>query len=209
MKVIDIKRLMSGIIILCMITIIRIIFLATDGTKNALDSAFSIFVYLGSIAIVLGILYLKRDFVLSLIQNPGEKRWVLIYFLIVEISFLLKTGIMPSGIYLFSVVLSLWLFITLSLLLPPKLSRIFDLVWMIIFALYVLGQDIYYRIFNDLFSARELVSAREGFESSESMFKFEIYQVIVLMILGVMLYLYFREKKTTHLRFHHTLLYFP
>jgi len=209
MKVIEIKRLMAGIIILGMLTIIRIAFFAVDGTKNGVDTAIRLLVYLLSIALVLGTLYLKRDVVLSWIRNPGEKRWVMLYFVVIEISFLLKTGIMPSGIYIFSVVFSMALFIIISALLPRKISKIFDVFWMIIFAFYVLGQDIYYRIFNDLFSARELVSAREGFESSESMFKFEIYQVIVLMILGVLLYLYFRERKTTHLHFTKTLFFFP
>lgn len=209
MKIIEIKRLIAGTIILGILTSIRIVFFAVDGSKTPTNDWMSALIYLGSVGLIASLLWLKRDILLSWIRNPGEKRWVFLYFLILEISFLLKTGIMPSNIYLFSVIFSIVLFVTISLILPQTISKFFDVFWMVIFAIYILGQDIYYRIFNDLFSARELVSAREGFESSESMFKFEIYQVIVLLILSIMLYLYFKEKQTTHLRFRLNLLYLP
>jgi lipoteichoic acid synthase len=201
MKRIEIKRLVTSIIMLGILATIRVVFFAVDGTRSALDAALQIIIYLGSIGLITWFLWLKRTIVMSWIQSPGEKRWVIAFFLVLEISFLLKTGIMPSGLYVFSILLSISLFVLLSMYLPKRVSKILDITSMIIFTLYILGQDIYYRIFNDFFSAREIVSAREGFESAESMFKFEVYQLIVLFIFGAVLFLYFRESQMNPQRF--------
>lgn len=209
MKGIEIKRLVTGIIILGIIVAIRIAFFAVDGSMTTMDVTLKVLVFLGSIGLILYVIWLKRNMLRSWIKTPGEKRWFVIFLVVIELTFLLKTGISPSSIYWFSVILSITLITTVSLLLPPRGSKIFDIIVMIIYACYVLGQDTYYRIFNDFFSAREIVSAREGFESSESMYKFEFYQVFVLVFLASVLYLYVREKRISHLRFHHHLLFFP
>jgi phosphoglycerol transferase MdoB-like AlkP superfamily enzyme len=209
MKHIEMKRLVTGIIVLGILATIRVVFFAVDGTRNAGDAVLQIIVYVGSMGLLATLIAWKRDIVMTWIRNPGEKRWVIAFFLLMEISFLFKTRLMPSGLYVFSVLFSISLLMLLSLYLPKRVSKIMDITVMVILTLYILGQDIYYRIFNDFFSAREIVSAREGFESAESMFQFEIYQLVVLIIFAGMLFLYCRERQITHLRFQKRWFFLP
>jgi phosphoglycerol transferase MdoB-like AlkP superfamily enzyme len=86
----------------------------------------------------------------------------------------------------------------ISLILPKKASRIFDIFFIILIGIYTLGQDLYYGIFNDMFSFKEAVTIREGIESSESMFRFDIFYVIVGLAVTATLIFYIKLKETSH-----------
>ncbi|MDO9630111.1 MAG: LTA synthase family protein [Acholeplasmataceae bacterium] len=122
-----------------------------------------------------------------------------IAMLTMDILFLLKNSLSFSMIYIFSILLGLSILVIFSMILPIKMSRIFDIFIISFYAVYLLGQDIYFRIFRDFFSFREAVSLREGIESGESMYKFEILQILILLVVGISIYYYLRNKNTSHI----------
>ena len=152
-----------------------------------------------SILVLLYFVYIHKSWIQKNYLDYKDK-WILaISIVLMDISFLIKNSLDFSMVYLFSMLFGLSLLILISLVLPRKVSRIFDIFVMCFYALYYLGQDMYYRIFRDFFSFKEAVTLREAIESGESMFKFEILQVIIFSIVGTAIYFYFKHKWTSHI----------
>ncbi|MBU1143870.1 MAG: sulfatase-like hydrolase/transferase [Firmicutes bacterium] len=152
-----------------------------------------------SILLVIDFIYIHKAWIQKNFSNYKDK-WIVVFaILLMDISFLVKNSLHFSMIYLFSMLFGLSLLILFSMLLPRKISRIFDIIMIGLYAIYCLGQDTYYRIFRDFFSFREAVTLREGIESGEGMYRFEVLQVVVLLIVFVSLFFYTRNKVTSHI----------
>ena len=115
--------------------------------------------------------------------------------LVLDILFLLKNQIPLSFVYVFSTSFAATLLYLLSVRLTPKSRRIIDLIILVFFGIYVIGQDVYYRIFSDLFSFKEAVTAREGLESSESMYQLEFFHIFVVVLVATAFYFYLKESQ--------------
>lgn len=183
------KRLSISLISIGLIFTIRILwFLDANRLTTNLWMGLIFVVSMGVLAMV--IYHIKRHIA-----------WVAPQFiyigtlLVLDILFLLKNQIPLSFVYVFSTSFAATLLYLLSVRLTPKSRRIIDLTILVFFGIYVIGQDVYYRIFNDLFSFKEAVTAREGLESSESMYQLEFFHVIVVVLVATAFYFYLKESR--------------
>jgi lipoteichoic acid synthase len=155
--------------------------------------------FLLSLCVVLYFTYIHKKSIQKNFFSYKDKWIVAFAILFMDISFLIKNSLDFSMIYLFSMLFGLSFLILFSTLLPKKVSRIFDILMIGLYSIYCLGQDIYYRIFHDFFSFREAVTLREGIESGEGMYQFEILQIVILSIVFVSIFFYIRHTETSHI----------
>jgi lipoteichoic acid synthase len=164
-----------------------------------LKSIFKWVIFTISIVIICYTVLIHKTWIQRNFSNYKDKLIVILSILTIDLSFLIKNALDFSTVYFFTMLIGLCLLALFSMVLPKKLSRVFDIFMIFLFAIYALGQDMYYRIFRDFFSFREAVTLREAIESGESMYQFEILQIFVLSILIVSLYFYLKNKETSHL----------
>lgn len=114
---------------------------------------------------------------------------ILCIYIIMELSFHIKNARFFDTAYLFSTLLIFTGLGLLLLRLSTKKQKTVTIILCVFLAAYYIGQDVYYRIFHDYFSVKEIVTAREGAESSEGMYQFEWFHVwIVFLSLSGVLY---------------------
>ncbi|PKK98216.1 MAG: hypothetical protein CVV57_08095 [Tenericutes bacterium HGW-Tenericutes-2] len=164
-----------------------------------LKSIFKWIIFTLSIILISYAALIHKDWIKKNIFRYKDKLIVISTIFIIDLSFLIKNALDFSMVYTFTMLLGLILLALFSMVLPVRISRVFDVFMIGLYAFYVLGQDMYYRIFRDFFSSREAVTLREAIESGESMYKFEILQVIVLLIAGIAIYFYLKNKETSHM----------
>jgi len=191
----QLKIIANALFGLAFIHAFELIFIQSYELKSILKWA----IFSLSIILVCYTLFIHKSWIEKNHVRYKDKIIVVSAILVMDLSFLIKNSLELSMVYLFSMLLGLSLLALLSMLLPIRLSRIFDIFMIGFYSIYILGQDIYYRIFRDFFSFREAVTLREGIESGESMYKFEILQVVILLIVGVSLYFYLKNKETSHI----------
>ena len=93
-----------------------------------------------------------------------------------------------------------FLVILFSLILPKRVSKIFDISFILIYSIYVFAQDYYYRIFDDFFSFKEYGTIKEGLQFSEGMYEFSFLHVYIIIIAVTTLVFYVLEKNTSHIK---------
>jgi lipoteichoic acid synthase len=189
-----------GMLVLFVLLMVRLLFFLKDGTSDIMESIFIWTIYVGSLFVIAYYLYQKKGFL--------NKNWIVyqdkvIFILAIfsmEIMFYIKNQMVLSKLYPISLLFILLMTLAVSLLLPKKLSRIYDIVILSFHLAYLIGQDIYYRIFHDLFSFKEAGTLREGLESAEGMYRFEWLHVLLVIVFGLCLFFYIKNKSTSHLK---------
>jgi phosphoglycerol transferase MdoB-like AlkP superfamily enzyme len=176
----------------------RLIFFLQDFTNKHVEAILMWAIYVISILAFFTYLYIHRETLMSILKKYKDKLIIIGLILFLEISLIIANQLPFQKTHLFSIIFISFLLMFISLILPKKASRIFDIVFIVLFGIYTLGQDFYYGIFNDMFSFKEAVTIREGVESSESMFKFDIFYVIVGLAVTCALVFYIKHKETSH-----------
>lgn len=179
-----------ALIVLGMLQAIRLLLIAEDGGTSFLDVFFMLVIWVFSIGWLLLTVFNLRHPIKELFRSHPDAWLFALYLLLMELLFLIKIGMMPTRIYPFSLLLAFSGTAVLTLLLKPKARRIFQQAFMVFLAIYLMGQDVYFRIFNDFFSFKEAPTLREGLESGETAFRLNGYYFLVLFMLFVFLLIY-------------------
>ncbi len=116
--------------------------------------------------------------------------------LFMEILLMIKQGSIITMTYPFGVLISLYVWLILGQLLSPRVVKWYGLVTLVIFASYVIGQDVYVRIFHDYFSFKEALTLREGIESGESMYRFSWIHPTIFIVMIVSILWFLKALKT-------------
>jgi phosphoglycerol transferase MdoB-like AlkP superfamily enzyme len=113
-----------------------------------------------------------------------------------EALLMIKQGSIITMTYPFGLLLSLFAWLTLGKIMPRKAVQWYGIITLIIFGSYVIGQDVYVRIFNDYFSFKEALTLREGIESGESMYRFSwLHPTILVIMIGSVTWFIKQSKK--------------
>jgi len=196
------KKLLKKIFFgLLMLLLVRIVFFLQDGTSDKAELAIRIAIFIGSAILVTTYSYFNIDSIYEFYLKYQDKFIFAGLILLLDIAFKIKNRLELTPVYLFSMIFIILLIMIFSMLLPKKISRIFDVTFMIIYVVYIFSQDLYYKIFNDFFSLREVVNAQEGVESAEGTYYFSFLHVIILITAIVFITLYLRLNKTSHKSF--------
>lgn len=189
----SVKKQWISLLLIALLQMIRIIFFSVDTHQTLMDAFLIWTIFSLSFLWLVWFILTKRMTIDAVFKKHRDLLVVSIFVIIVELSFMIKVGIPFTRIYLFAVPMSLSIWLGFTLFFKGKTRRIINYVFMIIYAIYIIGQDIYYRIFNDFFSFKEVVTLREGIESGETAMRFNVYYIFVGLMLLVALYLYRKQ----------------
>ena len=137
---------------------------------------------------IIGVLLLSmyiifhKDLYKHVLKHDLKVFIVLCVLITMDISFHIKNARFFDIAYVFSNLFVFTLLLLLLLRLSQKRQKTLIIILSIFLAAYYIGQDVYYRIFNDFFSVKEIVTAREGAESSEGMYQFEWFHVWIFLL---------------------------
>jgi len=158
-------------------------------------------IYIGSLAFAGYLIYKVYNKTENFLNKYKDKIYLAGFVILMEIGFSLENHLQFNTIHIFSVVLMLMCLIIFSMLLPKRVSKVFDIVFMVLYTIYVFSQDFYYRLFNDFFSFKEFGNVVEGAESAEGTYQFSFIHVYFALMLIVFLSLYLIHKNTSHIKF--------
>lgn len=185
--------------IMVFLLIVRILFFLKDGTNDTVETFLIISIFLISL-ITVG--YYIRNKIKSKRQffiDYFEKIILFFYLFVMEMLFKLSIQNGISYVYIFTLLFGISLIILFSVILPKRISRVFDIVFACLFFIYVIGQDIYYGLFSGLFSFKDAVNIGEGADFATGLYQFSIYHIIYFIMIVLFTYLYTRQKNTTHI----------
>lgn len=138
-----------------------------------------------SIVGLIGWLLLDWKHLVTSFQEAKPLYIVAAIMLVMEGLLMIKQGTMITMTYPFGLLLSFYMWLTIGQLLPTTITKGYMVVTLIIFGSYVIGQDVYIRIFHDYFSFKEALTLREGLESGESMYRFNwLHPTIFVIMIG-------------------------
>lgn len=182
-----------------MLLLVRLVFFLPDGTNKTIESILVWIIFTLSFAFLGYEISQNRNRVLEIFRKYKDKFYMIYLVFLLEIGLILKNDLGFNQLYIFSILLMATLVVIISLLLPKKLSRVFDIIFIVFYAIYVFGQDYYYRIFNDFFSFKEYGTIKEGLAFSDGMYEFSFLHVYIIAISIGILVLYVLEKNRSHL----------
>ena len=188
----------SILIATAFLLLIRIVFFLKDGSSDLAECFLFILIFILSIGIfVYYLYYLLRTYDIHI--RYFDKIILFSYILIMEILFHVHHYQVFSYIYIFSLMFGSFILVTVSLLLPRKISRLFDVFVMFLYFIYVIGQDIYLTLFGGLFSLIDIVNAKEGAAFARGVYTYSVYHVLYILMFATTLAIYINHKRTSHL----------
>jgi phosphoglycerol transferase MdoB-like AlkP superfamily enzyme len=179
----------------------RLVFFLPDNTNDVVEQIIIWLIFLLSLAFLGYIIYKDKIKIKKYISVYKDKVYMLIHIFLLEFGLLVKNRLGFNHLYVFAIALMSLVIVFISLLLPKKVSKIFDVIFIMTYAIYVVGQDYYYRIFGDFFSFKEYGTIKEGFQFSEGMYEFSLLHVYIAIVTFVTMLFYFLEKSTSHVNF--------
>ena len=199
------RHKLSKILIILAISVVlllgvRLSFFLKDGTNDSIETLIFWLIFIFSLVMVGIYLY-----ILQLTYDIGNKYFdkivIFSYLFILEILFHVHHFQTFTFIYIFSLLLGLFLIVSISILLPKKISKWYDIILILSGFFYIIGQDIYLTLFNGMFSLIDIVNAKEGADFAKGVYTFSVYHIIyVFMVIGTLI-LYLRKHHNPHLPF--------
>lgn len=185
---------------LAMLLLVRLVFFLPDGSNETIESILIWLIFGLSIVFLGYLIYQDKDEFINVLKKYSDKFYILYLVVLLELGLMIKNSLGFNQIYIFSIILMPLIVIIVSLLIPRKVSRAFDIIFILIYSIYVFSQDYYYRIFDDFFSFKEYGTIKEGLQFSEGMYEFSILHVYIVFV-GVGIFtLYILDKKRSHLK---------
>lgn len=159
---------------------------------------FQVLTSLVGVTLILMYILFHKTLYKHILKHDLKALILLCIYIIMELSFHIKNARFFDTAYLFSTLLIFTGFGILLLRLSTKKQKTVTIIFFVFLAAYYIGQDVYYRIFNDYFSVKEIVTAREGAESSEGMYQFEWFHawIIFLSLSGILYSIFSSFKKS-------------
>lgn len=197
----QLKIIKKGVFSLFLMLLVRLVFFLQDGTSDFVELVLRWAIFGGSLGILGLYIYYNIRSVKEFILRYQDKFLVAGLIFSIEIAFKIKNSLELTPVFLFALFLIILLIVLVSLFLPKKGSKVFDVTIMILYVIYAFSQDLYYKIFNDFFSLREIMNAQEGIESAEGTYYFSFLHIMMFGLAIVVIVKYFKVKETSHFEF--------
>ena len=180
--------------LLIILFVIRLTFFYSLNSYE-LDNIFKIIIFIISILFLILIIFLNKDYFIYLYKNNKSYFLIMFYLLFLELSLNFKNNYHFSYIYFFNILLSSFLFLFISFLIPQKIMNILNIFLIIFYCIYFFAQDVYFKVFEDYFSLTEATSLGGGVEFGEDMIKFSFYRIIIILLGIITLIFYIKLSK--------------
>lgn len=184
-----------------MLLLVRLVFFLPDNTSDLMETILIWLIFILSLAFLGYLVYQDKDKIKDILIRYRDKAYIFGLVILLETGLIVKNSLGFNQLYIFSVLLMALLVVTFSLILPKKVSKVFDIIFIVLYSIYVFGQDYYYRIFDDFFSFKEYGTIKEGLQFSEGMYEFSILHVFIVIIGLSTLVFYALERQTSHIKF--------
>jgi phosphoglycerol transferase MdoB-like AlkP superfamily enzyme len=165
---------------------IRLVFFLQDGTSDFVETLLIGAIFIGSF-LMLALLFVYPTNTFKERIKPYARSLVFAgLILILDWLFIIKNNLGYELISLFSTLFVFSLVFIVTMNVSSKRRCVIHRILTYMTVLYLIAQDAYFHIFNDLFSFKELGTLREGIESSETMIQVSWYffTAIGLLILS-------------------------
>ncbi len=183
-----------------MLLLVRLVFFLPDNTNDVVERILIWLIFALSLAFLGCIMYKDRKKINKYLTLYKDKTYLFGLVFLLEIGLLIKNGLGFNQLYIFAITFMALIVVLFSLILPKKVSKIFDISFIVIYTIYVFGQDYYYRIFGDFFSFKEYGTIKEGLQFSDGMYEFSILHVYIVVIGLMIMFFYISEKNTSHIK---------
>lgn len=193
--------------------LVKLVFFLPDGTNDTVEAFLGWLIFILSLAFLGYVIYNDKDKILNIVIRFKDKLHIFFLVILLEVGFLINNKLEFNFPYIFSILLMISLVIIVSLILPKTLSKIFDIIFIVFYTIYIFGQDYYYSIFDDFFSFKEYGTVKEGLEFADGYYEFSILHIYIVFVGLITLVLYILQKQRSHLKLTFptlkSVLYFP
>ena len=183
-----------------MLLLVRLVFFLPDSASDLMESLLIWLIFILSIAFLGYIINQDYEKITVILKKYRDKLYLVYLIFSLEIGLLIKNSLGFNQLYIFSIAFMAFLVVLFSLILPKKTSKIFDIIFILFYTIYVFGQDYYYRIFDDFFSFKEYGTIKEGLAFADGMYEFSFLHVYIVIIGVSTLVLYILQKNTSHIK---------
>ena len=177
--------------LLVALLVIRLAFFLKDGTNDTVESIIIYTILTGSLSLIIYILVFPLKSFINRVRPFSKSLIIAFAIILLDIVFMMKNNFLFDRLYLISTLLIFSIIFLITMHLSKKTQLIIHFSLFIIVVIYLMVQDGYYSIFNDLFSFKELGTLQEGIESSESMIQFSWFHglsILVLITMSIVIY---------------------
>ncbi len=191
---------------------IRLIFFLQDGTSDLVESILIYLIVLLSIGISLLIIFPVK---MSLKEYWNKYRDIFIlsiYIFYTEVLFIIDNKLEFSSITIFAIFFMLSIVGIICLLLPKKVKFGFMIFICSYLTIYLVSQDVYYDIFSDFFSYKEIVALGAGLEFAGGVLHFRVVHALITLAGAtaiILLSLYKTDNQVKLTKNMRKLLYIP
>lgn len=182
-----------------LLLLVRLVFFLPDHTSDFVESLLIWLIFILSLSFLGYKLSQDKDIIKVLLSKYRDKLYLFYLVFSLEIGLLIKNNLGFNQLYIFSITLMTLLVVIFSLIIPKRISKIFDILFILFYTIYVFGQDYYYRIFDDFFSFKEYGTIKEGLAFADGMYEFSILHVYIIIIGLSTLVFYIFNKNTSHI----------
>ncbi|QVK18490.1 LTA synthase family protein [Mycoplasmatota bacterium] len=175
---------------------IRLIFFLQDGTSDLVESILIYMIAFISLGIVFMILLPVKQSPKEFFMKYRDIFILSIFIFYSEMLFLYDNQLEYSAVTIFIIILIICLIDIIALLLPNRGKMIFIIYICISLPLYLIAQDIYFEIFNDFFSFKEIVSVGAGLEYTNGVlhFRFIHFLLIISAVFSICILMMYKSK---------------
>ncbi len=191
------RNLIFMLTALVLLLAVRLVFFLKDGTNDTVETILIWTIFLGSIGVFIYAFLYPKAYILY--RWKPQLATVLTGLLIVtlDLIFIYKNGMEVDRTYFFSAIFILYLMFMVASFLSFKARGVVNRILLLIAALYLFMQDLYFQVFGDLFSFKEGGTLREGVESAQNMIHLSWYQGFIVISVVSMFVLFKKLKPET------------
>lgn len=175
------KIILRLFIVATFLLAIRLIFFLQDRTSDLVESILIYTIAFISLGIIFMIILPVKESPKAFFIKYRDIFILSIFIFYSEMLFLIDNQLEYSFVTIFTLVLIVCLIDIIALLLPNRGKMIFFIYICISVPLYLVAQDIYYEIFSDFFSFKEIVSVSAGLEYTNGVLHFHFIHFLFII----------------------------
>jgi len=179
---------------------IRLTFFLKDGTSDLVEDILIYLIAIISIGIIILVLLPTKIDFKSYFDKYKDILIISIFILYSEGIFIFDNQLEYSAVTLFSIIFMVSIVGIIALILPSKVKFWFFILIAIIIPIYLLAQDVYYEIFNDFFSFKEIVAVSAGLDYANGVIRFRFIHFLFVISAAFVVFLLTMHKTDNHIK---------
>lgn len=178
----------------------RLIFFLKDGTSDLVEGILIKIIAMISLLIIFLIILPVHSNFKTFFKKYSELFLFSTFIVVIEFIFHFENNLEFTSVTPFSIGFLTSILVVIALLFRRKARFVYMLFVLIALPMYIIFQDIYFAIFSDFFSFKEIVNAKEGMEAGSGVIKIEWIHIVYFVLMVVTVYIYTKIKEFDPIR---------